>query len=120
MSERISSNASSQVSWSLRAGTIHETTELVTRAGGKGIAVPVDQADDASVAALFNRIAKGHGRLDILVNNAAKLVATPGCRLGDGEGDEVGRPSSLDFYVEHMAVIGGLLTVAGQTNPFCH
>jgi NAD(P)-dependent dehydrogenase (short-subunit alcohol dehydrogenase family) len=61
-------------------GTIHETAGLVTRAGGSGVAVHVDHADDAAVAALFDRIAKDHGRLDILVNNAAKLVgvADPG------------------------------------------
>src|SRR6267143_5240977 len=56
-------------------GTIHETAELVTKAGGKGVAVAVDHADDAAVAAFFDRIAKEHGRLDILVNNAVKAVA---------------------------------------------
>jgi NAD(P)-dependent dehydrogenase (short-subunit alcohol dehydrogenase family) len=56
-------------------GTIHDTAERVTGAGGKGVAVQIDHADDAAVASLFERIAKDHGRLDILVNNAAKLVA---------------------------------------------
>jgi NAD(P)-dependent dehydrogenase (short-subunit alcohol dehydrogenase family) len=61
-------------------GTIGETAALVTRAGGTGVAVSLDHADDDAVAALFGRIAQEHGRLDILVNNAAKLVAaaTPG------------------------------------------
>ncbi|RWR25049.1 SDR family NAD(P)-dependent oxidoreductase [Sinirhodobacter populi] len=57
-------------------GTIQETAEQVSEAGGKGIAVAVDHADDRSVAELFDRIQRDHGRLDILVNNAAKLVAT--------------------------------------------
>jgi NAD(P)-dependent dehydrogenase (short-subunit alcohol dehydrogenase family) len=57
-------------------GSIHQTAQLVTRVGGKGLAVHVDHADDAQVAALFHRIVKDQGRLDILVNNAAKLVAT--------------------------------------------
>jgi NAD(P)-dependent dehydrogenase (short-subunit alcohol dehydrogenase family) len=48
----------------------------VTEAGGRGIAVAVDHADDAAVTALFAQIANEHGRLDILVNNAAKLVGT--------------------------------------------
>lgn len=51
-------------------GTIHETAALVTAAGGKGIAVHCDHADDAQVAALFERIAAEQGKLDILVNNA--------------------------------------------------
>lgn len=62
----------------LWGGTIQETAELVTKAGGKGFAVAVDHADDAEVAALFERIARDHGRLDILVNNAAKVVGMTG------------------------------------------
>ncbi len=34
----------------------------------------MDHADDAAVAALFAQVANEYGRLDILVNNAAKLV----------------------------------------------
>ncbi|MDZ7882638.1 MAG: SDR family NAD(P)-dependent oxidoreductase [Mycobacterium sp.] len=52
-------------------GTIHHTAEQVTAAGGRGIAVRVDHADDEQVAALFDRIGAEHGKLDILVNNAA-------------------------------------------------
>ena len=57
-------------------GTVAETAAVVTEAGGRGIAVAVDHADDAAVAALFAKITNEHGRLDILVNNAAKLVGT--------------------------------------------
>ncbi|KUI47905.1 short-chain dehydrogenase [Mycobacterium sp. GA-1199] len=51
-------------------GTIHETAELVTAAGGTGIAVRVDHADDEQTKALFERVGQEQGRLDILVNNA--------------------------------------------------
>lgn len=54
-------------------GTIHETAELVTAAGGTGIAVRVDHADDEQTKALFDRVGRDHGRLDILVNNAVIL-----------------------------------------------
>lgn len=54
-------------------GTIYETAEAVTQAGGKGVAVPCDHADDAQVAALFGQIEAEQGRLDILVNNAAAV-----------------------------------------------
>jgi NAD(P)-dependent dehydrogenase (short-subunit alcohol dehydrogenase family) len=67
------STSDSDTPW---GGSIHETAELVTKAGGNGVAVALDHADGAAVAALFDRIAKEHGRLDILVNNAAKVVAT--------------------------------------------
>jgi NAD(P)-dependent dehydrogenase (short-subunit alcohol dehydrogenase family) len=54
-------------------GTIHETAEAVTAAGGKGIAVRVDHAEDSQVKKLFDDIRRSEGRLDILVNNACAL-----------------------------------------------
>ncbi len=41
--------------------------------GGRGIAVPLDHADNEKVAALFERVSREQGRLDILVNNAFQL-----------------------------------------------
>ena len=52
-----------------RPETIEETAELVTAAGGRGIAVRVDHSDPAQVAALVARIDEEHGRLDVLVND---------------------------------------------------
>jgi NAD(P)-dependent dehydrogenase (short-subunit alcohol dehydrogenase family) len=54
-------------------GTIHDTAAAVTAAGGKGVAVRVDHRDDAQAAALFERVRRDEGRLDILVNNAALI-----------------------------------------------
>ena len=51
-------------------GTVHETAAEVTRLGGRGIAVGCDHDDEAQVAALFARVARESGHLDILVNNA--------------------------------------------------
>jgi NAD(P)-dependent dehydrogenase (short-subunit alcohol dehydrogenase family) len=53
------------------SGTIDDTADLVTSAGGKGIAVYVDHADDDQVRALFGQIGREQGKVDILVNNAA-------------------------------------------------
>src|SRR5262245_62654005 len=50
-------------------GTVGETADLVTRAGGKGIAVCCDHTIDTEVDALFARVAAEQERLDILVNN---------------------------------------------------
>jgi NAD(P)-dependent dehydrogenase (short-subunit alcohol dehydrogenase family) len=55
------------------AGTIHETAELVTAAGGKGIAVRVDHGDDDQVKELFDQVEREQGKIDILVNNAALI-----------------------------------------------
>jgi NAD(P)-dependent dehydrogenase (short-subunit alcohol dehydrogenase family) len=54
-------------------GTIHATAEAVTSAGGRGIAVRVDHGEDEQVRALFERVEREQGRLDILVNNACAL-----------------------------------------------
>jgi len=52
-----------------RPETIEDTAELVTAAGGTGIAVPVDHLDPAQVRALVDRIRTEQGRLDVLVND---------------------------------------------------
>ncbi|MGW0560958.1 SDR family oxidoreductase [Streptomyces sp. NPDC003016] len=49
--------------------TIEETAELVTAAGGTGIAVPTDHLERDRVRALVERIDRDHGRLDVLVND---------------------------------------------------
>jgi len=62
-------------------GTVYETAEAVTRAGGVGIAVPCDHSNDEDVRLLFERVANEQGRLDILVNNATAVpreLAKPG------------------------------------------
>lgn len=54
-------------------GTIHQTAADVTAAGGLGIAVPCDHANDADVAALFAQVKHAHGHLDVLVNCAIAI-----------------------------------------------
>jgi NAD(P)-dependent dehydrogenase (short-subunit alcohol dehydrogenase family) len=64
-------------------GTVGETAVEVDRRGGKGVAVQVDHTKDEQVAALFERVRREQGRLDILVNNA---IAIP---------DELTQPGSF-------------------------
>ena len=52
-----------------RPETIEETAELVTVAGGAGIAVQVDHLQSEQVADLVGRIDAEQGRLDVLVND---------------------------------------------------
>ena len=62
-------------------GSIQETAEAIEGAGGRGIAVSCDHANDDEVRALFERVAEEAGRLDILVNNATSVpreLAKPG------------------------------------------
>jgi NAD(P)-dependent dehydrogenase (short-subunit alcohol dehydrogenase family) len=52
-----------------RPETIEETAELVTAAGGVGVAVAVDHLEADQVEALVARIDAERGRLDVLVND---------------------------------------------------
>jgi NAD(P)-dependent dehydrogenase (short-subunit alcohol dehydrogenase family) len=52
-----------------RPETIEETAELVTQAGGRGIAVAVDHLDPRQVEQLVARIGADHHKLHVLVND---------------------------------------------------
>jgi NAD(P)-dependent dehydrogenase (short-subunit alcohol dehydrogenase family) len=73
------------------SGTIYETAAAVTAAGGKGVAVRVDHADDNQVKALFEQVQREQGCLDILVNNACLIR------------DEVMHP--LNFWQKPLEVV---------------
>ncbi len=59
-----------QTSLAAMPGTVDDTADDVAALGGVGIAVPCDHTDPAAVAALFARVEREQGRLDLLVNNA--------------------------------------------------
>ena len=52
-----------------RPETIEETAELVTAAGGRGVAVRTDHTVEPEVERLFARVRAEQGRLDVLVND---------------------------------------------------
>jgi NAD(P)-dependent dehydrogenase (short-subunit alcohol dehydrogenase family) len=54
-------------------GTIGETAALCDARGGRGVPLACDLADDAQIAAVFARIERDEGRLDLLVNNAMAI-----------------------------------------------
>lgn len=56
-------------------GTVGQTVHEIEAAGGKAIAVACDHASDEQVEALFERVRKEQGGLDVLVNSA---FADPG------------------------------------------
>jgi NAD(P)-dependent dehydrogenase (short-subunit alcohol dehydrogenase family) len=57
--------------------SIEETAGLVDAAGGQGLPVLVDHADDQQIASLFKRIEEESGRIDLLVNNVYKVPNPP-------------------------------------------
>jgi 3-oxoacyl-[acyl-carrier protein] reductase len=59
-----------------RAGA-DATAHAVTAAGRRGVPVPLDQRDPASIDAAATQVLKEFGRVDILVNNAAWNIGIP-------------------------------------------
>lgn len=54
-------------------GSLEATVAEIERRGGHAVPVRCDHADDDDVAALFDRVRREQGRLDILVNNAFRV-----------------------------------------------
>ncbi len=54
-------------------GTVAETASECDAAGGKGIPVICDSADDGQIAKLFEQVMDEQGQVDILMNNAAYI-----------------------------------------------
>jgi len=55
-----------------RPENIDETAEMVSARGGVGIPVRADHSDESQVEALFERVGKERGRLDVLVNDISE------------------------------------------------
>jgi NAD(P)-dependent dehydrogenase (short-subunit alcohol dehydrogenase family) len=54
----------------LNAGAAKETAEEIAQAGGTGLAVAANVADQAGVGSAFGQILGEYGRVDVLYNNA--------------------------------------------------
>jgi NAD(P)-dependent dehydrogenase (short-subunit alcohol dehydrogenase family) len=54
-----------------RPETINETADMIVAAGGAAVPVRVDHTVESEVEALFARVDREHGRLDVLVNSIA-------------------------------------------------
>lgn len=80
---------------------LEEAAAEINAAGGKGIAVSVDQSDPTQVEQLIKRIRAESGKLDILVNNAAATHP------------ELSRPGP---FWEKSLVLGDMIEVGLHTN----
>lgn len=56
-----------------RGWRVYGTGRTITEAPAGGVAFALDHRDDDAVAALFDRVRRDEGRLDLLVNNAAVI-----------------------------------------------
>jgi NAD(P)-dependent dehydrogenase (short-subunit alcohol dehydrogenase family) len=71
----------------------------VNEAGGQAIAVEVDIADAASVAAMTERVLSELGGIDILVNNAAVYHRKPWTEITEADWDQVIDTNLKGYYL---------------------
>ncbi|MEV7564103.1 SDR family oxidoreductase [Streptomyces tanashiensis] len=97
--------------------TIEETAELVTAAGGEGIAVPTDHLEPDQVRALVDRIDREQGRLDVLVNDVwgGEHLVTFGKKTW--ENDLAGGLRMLELGVRTHAITSHLAAPLLIRNP---
>ena len=68
---RSKSEATATLKGEVLRGTLDETVAAINAAGGTGVGIQCDHADDAATRAVIEQIDAERHRLDILVNNAA-------------------------------------------------
>ncbi|MGI5350297.1 SDR family oxidoreductase [Streptomyces sp. CA-250714] len=67
-----------------REEALRGTVQMIETAGGSADAVACDVRDAVAVQAAVDGVAERHGRLDVLVNNAAGNFVVPGEQLSPG------------------------------------
>ncbi len=72
IAQRLAAEGAAVVACGQRLERVGETVREIEAAGGRGFAVACDVADAAQVARLVQSAVDAFGRLDVLVNNAAK------------------------------------------------
>ena len=70
---RSKSEATATLKGEVLRGTLDDTVAAIDSAGGKGVGIVCDHADDAATRAVIEQIETEQGRIDILVNNAAAI-----------------------------------------------
>lgn len=104
VAERLAADGMSVVvSYAGNADRAKEIVEAITAAGGTAEAIRADVADEAEVAALFDRTEELYGGIDIVVNTAGIMLLAP---LVDLDLD--------DFDRMHRANVRGTFVVSQQ------
>lgn len=86
---------------------VEALAERVADCGVKVLAIEVDTADPASIAACIQRALTEFERIDILVNNAGEVAAKPLCALSAGDvGAAVNTALAAPFHFIREVVSG--------------
>ena len=86
-------------------GTIHETVQAITDAGGTALAVKCDIGRDEEITALVDATVERFGRLDVLVNNAMAPTSVLFAESSVEQWDESMRVNVRSLYLFARAVV---------------
>lgn len=81
-----------------------DTRAAIVAAGGQSLGVALDLRSDASIAAAVDAVLGRFGRIDLLVNNAAMLLAKPALDVAADEFEAVMRINVTGTYMITQAV----------------
>jgi NAD(P)-dependent dehydrogenase (short-subunit alcohol dehydrogenase family) len=86
-------------------GTIHETVQAITDAGGNAVAVRCDIGDPDDITALVDATLAEYGRIDVLVNNAMAPTSVLFADSTVDQWDESMRVNVRSLYLFARAVV---------------
>ena len=92
------------------------TVEAVRREGGRAHEVLLDLADSTAVERLVDDVVGEHGRLDVLVNNAATYVSAPLLDTSREQWDQVFAVNLTAAFLLSRAAVAHMLT--REPDPF--
>ena len=94
-------------------GELEHTAGLIRSAGGHTLALAVDVADDAAMAALAGEVLGRYGRLDVLVNNAGQLMMKSFEEMTLAEWDNILRVNLRGVVLGCKLFLGAMKTQGG-------
>ncbi len=90
-------------------GKLDDVVKEIAAAGGKAHAHPVDVASRESIEALISSTVTGHGRIDVLVNNAGITRDNLLLRMKPAEWDDVIATNLTSVFISTQAVMKPML-----------
>jgi 3-oxoacyl-[acyl-carrier protein] reductase len=90
-------------------GKLDEVVKEIAAAGGQAHAHPVDVASRESIEALITSTVTGHGRIDVLVNNAGITRDNLLLRMKPAEWDDVIATNLTSVFISTQAVMKPML-----------
>jgi sorbitol-6-phosphate 2-dehydrogenase len=100
ITERLTREGCKVVVADVKEGTLKDSVEAVVKeTGGRVIGVRTDVTKEADVEALFTRAVTEFGRVDIVVSNAAILIAEPICEADAAKWHAVMEVSMFGYFL---------------------